>query len=276
MVNPRRHAFTLIELLVVVAIIAVLMAILLPSLSGAREQARSTACLSNQRQLGTISNMYISENSDYVVPALLVNWTAPGTGDVRETWFTIFSYSGYLPTDTPFLSTLSSTKVGTRGMLVCPSGLSDHTSYASPAPITETDAEGARPTRQPSKDLKPGYSLDSWYSMSTNTNRYNTFGTYAGVAIPDGTETTNKAGVKTSQIADTTQTALFFDGISWNVAYYPTRINARHMQQKVTNMVFVDGHAESLRRSSMPVLGADFATNILDQKFPYPKWRINR
>ena len=47
----RRKAFTLVELLVVVSIIALLVAILLPSLRAARESARRAACLSNLRQL---------------------------------------------------------------------------------------------------------------------------------------------------------------------------------------------------------------------------------
>ena len=49
----RQNGFTLIELLVVIAIIAILAAILFPVFAQAREKARQTACLSNQRQIGT-------------------------------------------------------------------------------------------------------------------------------------------------------------------------------------------------------------------------------
>lgn len=55
--NPRL-GFTLIEVLVVVAIIALLGAILLPSLSAARETAKSTKCMSNLRQIGNGFSMY--------------------------------------------------------------------------------------------------------------------------------------------------------------------------------------------------------------------------
>src|SRR5438270_11207305 len=55
------RAFTLIELLVVIAIIAILAAILFPVFAQAREKARSVACLSNSRQIGTALMLYIQD-----------------------------------------------------------------------------------------------------------------------------------------------------------------------------------------------------------------------
>ncbi|MBN1507547.1 MAG: type II secretion system protein, partial [Sedimentisphaerales bacterium] len=59
----RRHlGFTLIELLVVISIIALLMAILMPALSRAKEQARTIGCRSNLKQYGMGLRMYLDEN----------------------------------------------------------------------------------------------------------------------------------------------------------------------------------------------------------------------
>ncbi|CAN5469227.1 hypothetical protein BH10PLA1_BH10PLA1_10050 [soil metagenome] len=68
-VGRRVIGFTLVELLVVIGIIAVLVSILLPTLSAAREAANTTSCASNIRQLVTASVMYWNENHGYWPPA---------------------------------------------------------------------------------------------------------------------------------------------------------------------------------------------------------------
>lgn len=63
-----KKQFTLIELLVVIAIIAILAALLLPSLNKAREKARALKCTSTLIQIGKANAMYASDNSDFPVP----------------------------------------------------------------------------------------------------------------------------------------------------------------------------------------------------------------
>jgi prepilin-type N-terminal cleavage/methylation domain-containing protein/prepilin-type processing-associated H-X9-DG protein len=57
----KSQAFTLIELLVVIAIISILAAILFPAFAQAREKARQTTCISNNKQVGTMIMMYTQD-----------------------------------------------------------------------------------------------------------------------------------------------------------------------------------------------------------------------
>jgi prepilin-type N-terminal cleavage/methylation domain-containing protein/prepilin-type processing-associated H-X9-DG protein len=57
----KRYGFTLIELLVVIAIIAILAAILFPVFASARERARTTTCLSNEKQIALAVIMYVGD-----------------------------------------------------------------------------------------------------------------------------------------------------------------------------------------------------------------------
>lgn len=62
---PPRHAFTLVELLVVIAIVAVLAAILLPTLSAAKQRAKRVACLNNLRQFVLADLMYVGDHREF-------------------------------------------------------------------------------------------------------------------------------------------------------------------------------------------------------------------
>lgn len=68
-ISNRQGGFTLIELLVVVAIIAVLISILLPSLRAARKLAKRVVCSSNMRQLGIGAHSYGTEMEDWIIGA---------------------------------------------------------------------------------------------------------------------------------------------------------------------------------------------------------------
>ncbi len=80
-----RGAFTLIEVLVVVAIIALLAAILLPSLARARAQARSTVCVTHERQIGTAMNVFSIEHRGRV-PRGLSRHPASGNLSKPPNW----------------------------------------------------------------------------------------------------------------------------------------------------------------------------------------------
>lgn len=70
----NQSGFTLIELLVVIAIISLLVSVLAPTLSGARQQARLAQCLAQLHVLGQGLNIYVDENNGMLLPSRLPKW----------------------------------------------------------------------------------------------------------------------------------------------------------------------------------------------------------
>jgi len=122
LVKPR--GFTLVELLVVIAIISILAALLLPALQAALDSARTSACMSNLRQIGTGWMGYRSDEDEYY-PAIIT-----GKGNRFTTEKSIFDYSteyhqadALKNTGAPFFDVTQSTEIGsstTIGSLTTP------------------------------------------------------------------------------------------------------------------------------------------------------------
>ena len=91
----KSRAFTLIELLVVVAIIATLIAVLLPSLSMAKRRSLTAKCLANMRNLGIASQTYLVEWNNYLVDVGYAHGSGVGL-DPKASWIeTLESVYGY-------------------------------------------------------------------------------------------------------------------------------------------------------------------------------------
>jgi prepilin-type N-terminal cleavage/methylation domain-containing protein/prepilin-type processing-associated H-X9-DG protein len=115
-VRRRQGGFTLIELLVVIAIIAILAAILFPVFAQAREKARSSSCLSNQKQIALSFSMYAQDYDETYPPSFDANnLTGTGPGGIAQ-WEDIVK---------PYIK---AGNVG--GILTCPSGSSRAYAYS--------------------------------------------------------------------------------------------------------------------------------------------------
>ena len=115
----RRAAFTLVELLVVIGIIALLIAILLPTLGRAREQAKRVQCQSNLRSIGQGLTIYLNQSKGL----LPVAPKTTGAGEEFDAWY--WRAPGGLYTlatigQSPLGKTLRMTQRDVR-LLLCPS-----------------------------------------------------------------------------------------------------------------------------------------------------------
>ena len=127
-----KRAFTLIELLVVIAIIAILAALLLPTLGRAKEAARATACLSNLHQVGIALQIYVQENNNKL--PIMDNSPKDAAFSPDDSTNTLNSFYG---TNAP-INVVLAQPLGNVNVLRCPSDLPQP---SSDNPLLRTNSE---------------------------------------------------------------------------------------------------------------------------------------
>ncbi len=129
------RGFTLVELLVVIGIIAVLVSVLLPTLSKAREGAYRVQCMSNLRQFANINQMYLNEFKSWNIPAFW-NGNYPGGYKLANGyWATLPTFRKALGLPTPGNTILSGYVTSDRKWY-CPSALRGQATALDPTTNT--------------------------------------------------------------------------------------------------------------------------------------------
>lgn len=260
-----RTGFTLIELLVVIAIIAILASILFPVFAQAREKARQTTCLSNEKQIGTAVQMYAQDYDEAILPWLTCEGTGPGgsgcsNGVSPDRHERLWSYRLQ-----PYVKNGGGTPPS--GVFACPSW-----SYASlykASDAADCDGAGTLEAAATPSPVTGTFDLFSHYGIALESScEADLYGDPCGVCgVTQAVPCTASAGSRsdfiygagtggpvTRRLADVqrpAETVLISDGITGHGAGYLVAMGCEgaQMHQQGGNFAFIDGHAKRISRN---------------------------
>lgn len=246
-----RRGFTLIELLVVIAIIAILAAILFPVFAQAREAARKSSCLSNQKQIGLGILMYAQDYDEAIVP-----WLAPsdGTPASSRIWCTLLQ---------PYIRNGGNYSGTADGVMACRSWSEQKLLQAA----RECGSDAFVAPILPPTQLFSHYGIALPVSGGAGTQASPYF-KQAGTAGPFVTYLPS--------ILRHSETAVVGDGFTgFRQGLSPGSVRtvfgceARRMHNDGGNFVFLDGHAKWIKGDAEAVVAQDATGRYYQRYFAY-------
>ncbi|RYX85515.1 DUF1559 domain-containing protein [bacterium] len=247
----KASAFTLIELLVVIAIIAILASILFPVFARARENARRSSCMSNQKQLG-LGLLQYTQDYDEKYPAGLANgnnWKGIGWAGMINPYVKsaqVFSCPNDLNGSVPVGATFRPISYAFNQQLGA-ANLASIDEVARMVMLTE---------------IQVGYNVN--LAQGAETGDYKSPADFGDNLIwLDGGNNMNCCGTVLNGITSGQRTGKFFDGQQTNAS---TANVPRHFDG--ANYLLADGHVKWLKGTSVSILSGNAAQTAVSYYRP--------
>jgi prepilin-type N-terminal cleavage/methylation domain-containing protein len=244
-------AFTLIELLVVIAIIAILAAILFPVFAQAKEAAKKTNCLSNQKQIGLGIMMYMNDYDD-IIPQ-----SQTGVNDTQMTWSAMIY--PYIKNGVTFTNANSGLvqNWAEDGMWRCPSGPKQSYNYGVHLDLFVDNWNSTPATAVPATPASVvDFPSDKVFVMEKGKNDATWGYPYFATWQWDWADSVRDYSQSTFAVKDSLDNSRISSGFDCDASgtaatWAACGMQPRYRHARVASMVFGDGHAKAMTKYSV-------------------------